>query len=124
MADPEFSIKHYAGLVTYNVIPLLSYFIFIKRKLNACHDHCSLLKVVNFLDKNRESLKTEVLLFLLESEDAFVSDFFGQDLELRNRDELLKNGTRSTMSTKARSGTVSSLFHDSLQSLLEMMKYT
>lgn len=63
----------------------------------------------------------EVLLFLLESEETFVSDFFV--LELRNRDEHFKNGTRSTMNLKARGGTVSSLFHDSLQSLLEMMRY-
>ena len=56
MSSPEFSIKHYAGKVTYNV--------------------------KNFLDKNRDTLRGDVIQLLIQSKNE-VSSFVIQYKQLR-----------------------------------------
>ncbi|XP_065213017.1 unconventional myosin-XV isoform X2 [Planococcus citri] len=92
---PEFGIRHFAGPVWYNVD--------------------------GFLDKNRDTLRTDVVDLLISSSLPMVSKMF---TALRNTYETSKtlnkaNGRFVTM--KPRTPTVAARFHDSLQQLLESM---
>ena len=110
MSTPEFIIKHYAGEVMY--------------------------EVRNFLDKNRDLLRTDVIDMLINSrntvslviEKLFVLMFFQQHLakmfrELRcnfeHQRSMSKTGKFVTM--KPKTPTVAAKFHDSLTNLLEAM---
>ncbi|XP_023316209.1 unconventional myosin-XV isoform X2 [Trichogramma pretiosum] len=95
MNSAEFAIKHYAGQVWYNVD--------------------------GFLDKNRDTLRPDVVELLISSKIPMVSKMFQH---VRNSHEANKtinkpNGRFVTM--KPRTPTVSARFHDSLQQLLESM---
>ncbi|XP_016845570.1 unconventional myosin-XV isoform X2 [Nasonia vitripennis] len=95
MNSAEFAIRHYAGQVWYNVD--------------------------GFLDKNRDTLRPDVVELLISSKINMVSKMFQH---VRNAHEANKtinkpNGRFVTM--KPRTPTVSARFHDSLQQLLESM---
>ncbi|XP_044008895.1 unconventional myosin-XV [Aphidius gifuensis] len=95
MNSAEFAIKHYAGQVWYNVD--------------------------GFLDKNRDTLRPDVVELLISSKIQMVSKMFQH---VRNSHEANKtinkpNGRFITM--KPRTPTVSARFTDSLQQLLESM---
>ncbi|XP_018402219.1 PREDICTED: unconventional myosin-XV [Cyphomyrmex costatus] len=95
MSSAEFAIRHYAGQVWYNV--------------------------EGFLDKNRDTLRPDVVELLISSKISMVSKMFQH---VRNTHEANKtmnkpNGRFVTM--KPRTPTVSARFHDSLQQLLESM---
>ncbi|XP_050539166.1 unconventional myosin-XV isoform X10 [Daktulosphaira vitifoliae] len=90
---PEFGVRHYAGPVWYNVD--------------------------GFLDKNRDTLRPDVVQLLISSSLPMLSKMFSS---LRNSFEASKtlnkaNGRFVTM--KPRTPTVAARFHDSLQQLLE-----
>ena len=92
MNSMEFGIKHYAGQVWYNV--------------------------EGFLDKNRDTLRYDVMSLMISSKEKMISKMF-QDL--RNFHEASKtmnkpNGQFVTM--KPRTATVAARFHDSLHNLL------
>ncbi|KAI5723408.1 hypothetical protein M8J76_005520 [Diaphorina citri] len=92
---PEFGVKHYAGPVWYNV--------------------------EGFLDKNRDTLRPDVVELLISSSLPMLSKMF---VALRTRDEASKtlnkaNGRFVTM--KPRTPTVAARFHDSLSQLLDSM---
>ncbi|KAF4520564.1 hypothetical protein B566_EDAN011117 [Ephemera danica] len=95
MSSMEFGVRHYAGQVWYNV--------------------------EGFLDKNRDTLRQEVVELLINSKIPMVSRMFQA---LRTHQEATKtlnkaNGRFVTM--KPRTPTVAARFHDSLQQLLESM---
>ncbi|KAJ8681733.1 hypothetical protein QAD02_017525 [Eretmocerus hayati] len=95
MNSAEFAIRHYAGQVWYNVD--------------------------GFLDKNRDTLRPDVVELLISSKISMVSKMFQH---VRNAHEANKtmnkpNGRFVTM--KPRTPTVAARFHDSLQQLLESM---
>ena len=95
MNSMEFGIKHYAGQVWYNV--------------------------ESFLDKNRDTLRYDVMSLMISSKEKMISKMF-QDL--RNFHEASKtlnkpNGQFVTM--KPRTATVAARFHDSLSNLLNSM---
>ncbi|XP_065559306.1 unconventional myosin-XV-like isoform X1 [Artemia franciscana] len=93
--SPEFGIKHYAGLVWYSVD--------------------------GFLDKNRDTLRIDVLDLLISSEISMISKMFQ---ELKRNNEASKSANRSDgrfITMKPRTPTVSARFHDSLTTLLESM---
>lgn len=92
---PEFGVKHYAGPVWYNV--------------------------EGFLDKNRDTLRPDVVELLISSSLPMLSKMFAT---LRSRDEATKtlnkaNGRFVTM--KPRTPTVAARFSDSLSLLLDSM---
>ncbi|GLH06473.1 Unconventional myosin IC [Gryllus bimaculatus] len=95
MSSMEFGVKHYAGQVWYSV--------------------------EGFLDKNRDTLRPDVVELLISSKVQMVSKMFQN---LRSSHEAAKtinkaNGRFVTM--KPRTPTVAARFHDSLQHLLESM---
>lgn len=95
MSSMEFGIKHYAGQVWYNV--------------------------EGFLDKNRDTLRYDVMALLISSKDKIISKMF---LDLHNLNETARvmhkpNGQFITM--KPRTPTVAARFQDSLQQLLGVM---
>ena len=95
MNSMEFGIKHYAGQVWYNV--------------------------ESFLDKNRDTLRYDVMSLMISSKEKMISKMF-QDL--RNFHDASKtmnkpNGQFVTM--KPRTATVAARFHDSLHNLLGSM---
>ncbi|XP_059488251.1 unconventional myosin-XV isoform X2 [Neocloeon triangulifer] len=95
MSSMEFGVRHYAGQVWYNV--------------------------EGFLDKNRDTLRQDVVDLLIGSKIPMVSKMFQS---LRNYQETTKtlnkaNGRFVTM--KPRTPTVAARFHDSLQQLLDSM---
>ena len=92
MSSMDFGIKHFAGQVWHNV--------------------------EGFLDKNRDTLRYDVMGLLISSKDKLISKMF---LDLRNFHEASKtlnrpNGQFVTM--KPRAPTVAARFNDALQQLL------
>ena len=95
MSSMEFGIKHYAGQVWYNV--------------------------EGFLDKNRDTLRYDVMALLISSKDKLISKMF---LDLHNLNETARimhkpNGQFITM--KPRTPTVAARFQESLHQLLGLM---
>ncbi len=96
MSSMEFGVKHYAGQVWYNV--------------------------EGFLDKNRDTLRYDVMALMISSKDKLISKMF---LDLHNLNETTRtlhnraNGQFVTM--KPRTPTVSARFQDSLHSLLSTL---
>jgi len=97
MSGLEFCIRHYAGPVRYNVL--------------------------NFLDKNRDTLRTDLIQLLIQSSNPIISAMFQELFDNMIIRTLLKTagvyaGARPRMSTVAVS------FNESLQSLMyTMAKY-
>merc|ERR1712223_195665 len=92
MSSMEFGVKHYAGQVWYNV--------------------------EGFLDKNRDTLRYDVMALLISSKDKLISKMF---LDLHNLNETTRtmhkaNGQFITM--KPRTPTVAARFQESLSNLL------
>ncbi len=95
MSSMEFGIKHYAGQVWYSVD--------------------------GFLDKNRDTLRSDVIELLISSKMSMISKMFQN---LRDSVEANKTYSRSDgrfITMKPRAPTVSARFQDSLQTLLEIM---
>ncbi|CAG2054867.1 unnamed protein product, partial [Timema podura] len=95
MSSMEFGVKHYAGQVWYGVD--------------------------GFLDKNRDTLRPDVVELLISSKMSMLSKMFQY---VRSSHEAVKtinkaNGRFVTM--KPRTPTVAARFHDSLQQLLDSM---
>ncbi|GAA6106370.1 unconventional myosin-XV, partial [Tachysurus ichikawai] len=95
MPLPEFTIKHYAGRVTY--------------------------QVQKFLDKNYDQVRQEVLELFMQSHSRVVSNLFLKYNEMLNQ---LKKGTRrdSTVTRRYQPSTVAAKFQHSLQELLDKME--
>ena len=92
MSGLEFCIRHYAGPVKYNVL--------------------------NFLDKNRDTLRTDLIQLLIKSSNPIISAMF-QELfnHIINR-TLLKTAAGVYAGAKPRTSTVAVSFNESLQSLM------
>lgn len=91
----EFGIKHFAGQVWY--------------------------LVDGFLDKNRDSLRPDVMELFMSSKISMISKMF---TEMRSSSESIKTHNRSDgrfITMKPRAPTVATRFQDSLQSLLDTM---
>lgn len=95
MSSMEFGIKHYAGQVWYTVD--------------------------GFLDKNRDTLRSDVLDLLSGSRMTMIAKMFS---EVRNSADSFKTYSRSDgrfVTMKPRAPTVATRFQDSLATLLETM---
>ena len=101
----DFGIKHYAGQVWYNV--------------------------EGFLDKNRDTVRYDVMGLLISSKDKMISKMF---LDLRNFHEASKtlgrmgygpngHGNGQFITMKPRSPTVAARFGDSLSQLFSTIRY-
>ncbi|XP_074649564.1 unconventional myosin-XV-like [Tubulanus polymorphus] len=94
MAGPEFCITHYAGKITYTV--------------------------TNFLEKNKDTLRTDVVDLLTQSRNHMISQMFH---DWRNR-SLMKTVNKATgrfVTMRPTLQTVASRFHESLLKLIEQM---
>ncbi|XP_066511963.1 unconventional myosin-XV [Hoplias malabaricus] len=95
MPLPEFTVKHYAGRVTY--------------------------QVHKFLDKNYDQVRQEVLDLFIQSHNRMVSNLFIKHSESLNQQ---KGGMRrdSTVTRRYQPSTVAAKFQQSLQELLDKME--
>ncbi|KAM9454739.1 unconventional myosin-XV [Clarias gariepinus] len=95
MPLPEFTVKHYAGRVTY--------------------------QVQKFLDKNYDQVRQEVLTLFMQSHNRIISNLFLKYSEMLNQQ---KNGTQreSTVTRRYQPSTVAAKFQHSLQDLLDKME--
>ncbi|XP_054634967.1 unconventional myosin-XV [Dunckerocampus dactyliophorus] len=94
MPLPEFTLKHYAGNVTY--------------------------QVHKFLDKNFDTVRQDVLDLFIQSKSRMVSDLFLKHSETMS---LQRSHTRrSSTARRFQANTVSAKFQSSLQELLEKME--
>ncbi|TMS23524.1 Unconventional myosin-XV, partial [Larimichthys crocea] len=92
MPLPEFTLKHYAGKVTY--------------------------QVQKFLDKNYDVVRQDVLDLFIQSKNRMVSSLFLKHSESMAR----SNVRRSSTARRCQANTVSAKFQNSLQELLEKME--
>ncbi|XP_068177193.1 unconventional myosin-XV [Antennarius striatus] len=92
MPLPEFTLKHYAGKVTY--------------------------QVHKFLDKNFDMVRQDVLDLFIKSKNKMVSSLFLKHSESQQR----PNARRSSTARRLQSNTVGAKFQSSLQELLEKME--
>ncbi|XP_074098878.1 unconventional myosin 10A [Cotesia typhae] len=95
MNSAEFAIKHYAGQVWYNVD--------------------------GFLDKNRDTLRSDVVELLISSKIQMVSKMFQHVRSAHEANKTVNKPNGRFVTMKPRTPTVSARFHDSLQQLLESM---
>ncbi|XP_066584309.1 unconventional myosin-XV [Prorops nasuta] len=95
MNSAEFAIKHYAGQVWYNV--------------------------EGFLDKNRDTLRSDVVELLISSKISMVSKMFQHVRTTHEANKTVNKPNGRFVTMKPRTPTVSARFHDSLQQLLESM---
>ncbi|KAL7846059.1 hypothetical protein AOLI_G00242510 [Acnodon oligacanthus] len=95
MPLPEFTVKHYAGRVTY--------------------------QVHRFLDKNHDQVRQEVLDLFVQSHNRMVSNLFIKHAEMLNQQ---KGGMKrdSTVTRRYQASTVAAKFQHSLQELLDKME--
>nr|XP_019958182.1 PREDICTED: unconventional myosin-XV-like [Paralichthys olivaceus] len=94
MPLPEFTLKHYAGRVTY--------------------------QVTKFLDKNFDMVRQDVLDLFTQSRNKMVSSLFLKHSESVSQQR--SNGRRSSAARRYQANTVSAKFQSSLQELLEKME--
>ncbi|XP_022593788.1 unconventional myosin-XV-like [Seriola dumerili] len=94
MPLPEFTLKHYAGKVTY--------------------------QVNKFLDKNFDMVRQEVLDIFIQSKNRMVSSLFLKQSESVSQQR--SNVQRSSTARRYQANTVSAKFQSSLQELLEKME--
>ncbi|XP_033197728.1 unconventional myosin 10A isoform X1 [Bombus vancouverensis nearcticus] len=95
MSSAEFAIKHYAGQVWYNV--------------------------EGFLDKNRDTLRPDVVELLISSKISMVSKMFQHVRTAHEANKTMNKPNGRFVTMKPRTPTVSARFHDSLQQLLDSM---
>ncbi|RKP01558.1 hypothetical protein CXG81DRAFT_571, partial [Caulochytrium protostelioides] len=98
---PAFGVRHYAGEVTY--------------------------QIQDFLDKNRDTLRTDLMEVMSESHEPFVAELFKM-IDLSQLEELLAShpalktalggGTGGTSPSSGKSPTVGAQFHGSLSDLI------
>uniref|UniRef100_A0AAV2LKU1 Myosin motor domain-containing protein n=1 Tax=Knipowitschia caucasica TaxID=637954 RepID=A0AAV2LKU1_KNICA len=93
MPLPEFTIKHYAGKVTY--------------------------QVHHFLDKNFDMVRQDVLDLFIQSKNKLVSSLFLRHSESLS---LQKTAHRTSSVRRYQANTVSAKFQNSLQELIEKME--
>nr|XP_046227386.1 unconventional myosin-XV isoform X2 [Scatophagus argus] len=94
MPLPEFTLKHYAGKVTY--------------------------QVHKFLDKNFDMVRQDVLDLFIQSKNRMVSNLFLKHSESVSQQR--SNVRRSSAARRYQANTVSAKFQSSLQELLEKME--
>ncbi|XP_040893261.1 unconventional myosin-XV [Toxotes jaculatrix] len=94
MPLPEFTLKHYAGKVTY--------------------------QVYKFLDKNFDMVRQDVLDLFIQSKNRMVSSLFLKHSESASQQR--SNVRRSSAARRYQANTVSAKFQNSLQELLEKME--
>ncbi|KAI3353346.1 hypothetical protein L3Q82_019878 [Scortum barcoo] len=94
MPLPEFTLKHYAGKVTY--------------------------QVHKFLDKNFDMVRQDVLDLFMQSKNRMVSSLFLKHSESVSQQR--SNVRRSSAARRYQANTVSAKFQNSLQELLEKME--
>uniref|UniRef100_A0AAX7UBA0 Myosin XVAb n=1 Tax=Astatotilapia calliptera TaxID=8154 RepID=A0AAX7UBA0_ASTCA len=94
MPQPEFTLKHYAGKVTY--------------------------QVYKFLDKNFDMVRQDVLDLFTQSKNRMVSSLFWKHSESLSQQR--SNVRRSSAARRYQANTVSAKFQSSLQELLEKME--
>ncbi|XP_059190123.1 unconventional myosin-XV [Centropristis striata] len=94
MPLPEFTLKHYAGKVTY--------------------------QVHKFLDKNFDMVRQDVLDLFIQSKNRMVSSLFLKHSESVSQQR--SNVRRSSTARRFQANTVSAKFQSSLQELLEKME--
>uniref|UniRef100_A0A3Q3KAQ7 Myosin XVAb n=1 Tax=Monopterus albus TaxID=43700 RepID=A0A3Q3KAQ7_MONAL len=94
MPLPEFTLKHYAGKVTY--------------------------QVHKFLDKNFDMVRQDVLDLFIQSKNRMVSNLFLKHSESVSQQQ--SNMRRSSTARRYQANTVSAKFQSSLQALLEKME--
>ncbi|XP_078318920.1 unconventional myosin-XV-like isoform X3 [Crassostrea virginica] len=94
MSDPVFYVQHYAGRIKYNV------------------DH--------FLDKNKDTLRSDVIELLCESKNRIIAQMF-KDMRDRLITKTLSKSTGRYVTLKPRTPTVSAGFTESLLSLIDNM---
>nr|XP_029135166.1 unconventional myosin-XV-like [Labrus bergylta] len=94
MPLPEFTLKHYAGKVTY--------------------------QVHKFLDKNFDMVRQDVLDLFIQSKNRMISSLFLKHSESVSQQR--SNVRRSSAARRYQANTVSSKFQGSLQELLEKME--
>ncbi|XP_064096637.1 unconventional myosin-XV-like isoform X2 [Macrobrachium nipponense] len=94
MSSMEFGIKHYAGQVWYSV--------------------------EGFLDKNRDTLRNDVVELLISSKLSMVSAMF-LDVRLGSENKTLTKANGRFVTMKPRTPTVAARFNDSLTHLIEGM---
>lgn len=94
MSDPDFYIKHYAGKVKYNV--------------------------VHFLEKNKDTLRSDVVELLCESSNKIIAQMF-KDMRDRLITKTLSKTTGRFVTVKPRTPTVAANFSESLLSLIDTM---
>ncbi|XP_028821776.1 unconventional myosin-XV-like, partial [Denticeps clupeoides] len=95
MPLPEFTVKHYAGRVTY--------------------------QVHKFLHKNFDYLKQEVLDLFIQSRNMMVANLFVKHAEVLGQQRSVFNRS-SSHTRRYQPSTVASKFHHSLQELLDKME--
>ncbi|XP_030634878.1 unconventional myosin-XV [Chanos chanos] len=94
MPLPEFSVKHYAGRVTY--------------------------QVHKFLDKNYDQVRQEVLDLFMQSQNRMVANLFLKHAEMLSQQ---KGASRnSSVTRRYQASTVAAKFQHSLQELLDKME--
>ncbi|XP_060553902.1 unconventional myosin-XV-like isoform X5 [Ruditapes philippinarum] len=94
MSAPEFSIKHYAGKIKYNI--------------------------VHFLEKNKDTLRSDVVELLCESKNKLIAQMF-KDMRDRLITKTLSKTTGRFVTMKPRTPTVAANFCESLLSLIDTM---
>ncbi|XP_051801956.1 unconventional myosin-XV-like [Acanthochromis polyacanthus] len=94
MPLPEFTLKHYAGKVTY--------------------------QVHKFLDKNFDMVRHDVLDLFIQSKNRMVSSLFLKHLESVSQQR--SNSQHNSTGRRYQANTVSAKFQNSLQQLLEKME--
>ncbi|CAL4069628.1 unnamed protein product, partial [Meganyctiphanes norvegica] len=94
MSSMEFGIKHYAGQVWYNV--------------------------EGFLDKNRDTLRNDVVELFISSKLPLVSEMF-IDVRLGSEHKTLSKANGRFVTMKPRTPTIAARFNDSLTSLMDGM---
>ncbi|XP_021936981.1 unconventional myosin-XV-like isoform X4 [Zootermopsis nevadensis] len=95
MSSMEFAVKHYAGQVWYSVD--------------------------GFLDKNRDTLRQDVVDLLISSKIQMVSKMFQHVRSSHEAAKTINKANGRFVTMKPRTPTVAARFHDSLQHLLESM---
>ncbi|XP_049926298.1 unconventional myosin-XV [Epinephelus moara] len=96
MPHPEFTIKHFAGRVTY--------------------------QVYKFLDKNYDQVRQDVLDLFIQSKNKMVSNLFLVHAEVTGQQRGGHMRNSSTVTRKYQAPTVSSKFQQSLLELVEKME--